>query len=345
MTGLQYQGTRSASEPCGWAQAEHDHPGRYAPEAGLVHAIQVALTLDKPLLVTGEPGTGKTQLAYHLAWALDLDVPLKFEATSTMEAKDLFYTFDTLGRFHAAQEAGGSVNPSQFVTFQALGRAIVRSLDNVSALPAPVSALFAEQSEACANDARDSFDSWGRRSLVLIDEIDKAPRDVPNDLLNQIEHMYFKMPECGGIEIRGNPSRRPLLLFTSNSERFLPDAFLRRCIFYDIPYPSQAQLETIVQRHLQMASERAPRMVRECISLIDFLRSPDAGLTRKPGPAELLDWLKVLVRRGHELNQALADEEEIVIATACTLVKNRDDQPLVAELIRTWRQQSASRDA
>lgn len=323
---LTYTGARDGNADCPWADAMPDHPARYAPSRGLVNAIGVALTLDKPLLITGEPGTGKTQLAFHLAWALGFNAPLKFEATSSMAAKDLFYTFDALGRFNAAQDAQASADASTFVTFQALGEAMLRSLESGTELPA---ALGSTARELCS----------GERTLVLIDEIDKAPRDVPNDLLNQVEHMYFRVAECAGAEIHGDPSRRPVLVFTSNSERFLPDAFLRRCIFYDIPYPSTEQIETIVQRHLQLAEDKVPRLVSECISLIDFLRSEEAGLTRKPGPAELLDWLNVLVRRGNDVEQVLEDDEEMVIATACTLVKNRDDQALVADLIEQWRRQ------
>ena len=321
---LVYNATPVEGSECEWANRMADHPARYAPETGLKHAISVALTLEKPLLVTGEPGTGKTQLAYHLAWALGLDEPLKFEATSGMQAKDLFYSYDALGRFHAAQDKEMASDALRFVTFQALGRAIVRSADSAAALPEGLEATIVQE-------------PMGQRSVVLIDEIDKAPRDVPNDLLNQIEHMYFRVAECGGLEVRGNRERRPVLVFTSNSERFLPDAFLRRCIFYDIPYPSQAQLETIIQRHLVLAQDRVPVLVRECISLIEFLRSPEAGLTRKPGPAELLDWLQVLVLQGNDLEQPLPPQDEIVVATACTLIKNRDDQASFDALIGQWR--------
>lgn len=321
---LTYNGTRTLLARCPWAERLADHPERYAPEKGLMHAISVALTLEKPLLVTGEPGTGKTQLAYHLAWALGLEEPLKFEATSTMQAKDLFYTFDTVGRFHAAQDKNASSDALAFVSLQALGQALVRSLDDPAMLPFSI------------QDRHDTEVS-GQRSVVLVDEIDKAPRDVPNDLLNEIEHLYFRIPECGGVEIRGNPGQKPILVFTSNSERFLPDAFLRRCIFYDIPYPSQAQLETIVQRHLILAGERVPKLVRDCISLIDFLRSAEAGLARKPGPAELLDWLRVLALHDHDLDQPFLAEDETLIATACTLIKNRGDQSMLDELIGQWR--------
>jgi MoxR-like ATPase len=348
---LKYNGTRPDDVPDTWAAQEREHPAQYSPELGLVHAIEVALTLDKPLLLTGEPGTGKTQLAYHLAWALGLGAPLKFEATSVMQTRDMFYSFDSLGRFHAAQEASGSTSPADFITFQALGQALMRSLDTLDHLPPMFHAHLSDEAPGAPSvTASDPFGdsrgdpcgdpgAIGERSVVLVDEIDKAPRDVPNDVLNQIEHMYFRVPECAGLEVRGNPERRPVLIFTSNSERFLPDAFLRRCIFYDIPYPTSPQLEAIVHQRLNLASSSVPRLVRECISLINYLRSPEAGLARRPGPAELLDLLKVLVLQGHDLERPLAHADEIIVAAACTLVKNRDDQPLVETLIANWRQQ------
>ena len=136
----------------------------YLPEPGLVDAVNVALILKKPLLLTGEPGTGKTSLAESVAAELHLDAPLRFQTKSTSVARDLFYLYDAIGHFHAAQTEKGSVDAANFIKVQPLGIAIARTLNNVQ-----VDALLP------------NADKRGpRRTVVLIDEIDKAPRDFPN---------------------------------------------------------------------------------------------------------------------------------------------------------------------
>lgn len=172
-----------------------DHPSAYRPDLRLVDAVNVALVLNRPLLVTGEPGTGKTQLAYSIAWQLAARKQLnvtsprveKFETKSTSVARDLFYSFDVLARFHAAHTGGSSRNVD-YLTYNALGRALLDALPEGEVRP----------------QLPPGHEYQGpRRSVVLIDEIDKAPRDFPNDLLNELDQMYFRIPELGNVAIGG----------------------------------------------------------------------------------------------------------------------------------------------
>lgn len=205
-------------------------PEGYLPDPGLADALRVALVLRKPLLLTGEPGTGKTECAAYLAWKLGYGEPLAFEAKSVSEAKDLFYTYDTLGRFHAKEEGKAAPDARTFIHFNALGEAILRTLAG----------------DAVADVVPPGWEHGApRQSVVLIDEIDKAPRDFPNDLLNEVDRLYFRIPELGNRIKRAAEGLEPVLVITSNSEKNLPPAFLRRCVYYHIPFPKE-RLETIV---------------------------------------------------------------------------------------------------
>jgi MoxR-like ATPase len=215
--------------------AIRSRPEAYIPDPGLVDAVNVALLLGQPLLLTGEPGTGKTQLAHHLAWELGFDPPLRFETKSTSTAGDLFYSYNALARFHAAQSGERAGRGADYLTYHALGEAIVRAADEA----------------AVADVLPTGFVHGGRRrSVVLIDEVDKAPAELPNDVLVEVEEMAFRIPELGNPLVRADPEIAPVLVLTSNSERHLPDAFLRRCAYYHIPFPDDERLERIVEARL-----------------------------------------------------------------------------------------------
>lgn len=219
------------------------NPAAYIADAALVDAVNVALLLSQPLLLTGEPGTGKTELAYRLAWELGLGDPLIFNTKTTSTARDLFYTFDAMGRFQVAHTGKGSDNNLHYVTYNALGLAILRSCEQA----------------AVQNLLPPGFEHGGRRqSVVLVDEIDKAPRDFPNDLLHEVDHLSFRIVEVGNAEVRADPTLRPILVLTSNSEKNLPDAFLRRCVFYNIPLPGTDRLIEIVRARIAALSAAAP---------------------------------------------------------------------------------------
>jgi len=308
-----------------------DHPSGYLPDSGLVDAVNVALILNKPLLLTGEPGTGKTQLAYSVAWQLAnrklMNISSnhieKFETKSSSDAKDLLYIFDTVRRFHSAQ-SGGSTNNADYITYNALGMAILNALpyDQVkSALP-------------------EDFQYNGQiRSIVLIDEIDKAPRDFPNDLLNEIEQMYFKIPELGNVQIGGPgilPDEfRPIVIISSNSERNLPDPFLRRCIYYDIPFPTEKELNGILLSRLPHLISKNNSLLRESIDFFMKLRK-ERIVRRKISSAELILWLAFMLQRGADIKGTLKNSSAIAFEGLGALIKDPADQPRVKEELKAY---------
>ncbi|MEM7018102.1 MAG: MoxR family ATPase [Pseudomonadota bacterium] len=290
-------------------RASQTDPMAYMPDPELVDAVNVALMLGQPLLLTGEAGTGKTQLAYHLAFQLGLEVH-KFETKSNSQARDLFYTYNTLGRFQAAQTQEGSQRGSDYLTFNALGLAIMQT--NPGEQTADYLPPDFVRGEPC-------------RSVVLIDEIDKAPRDFPNDILSEVENLYFRIPELDNVKLEANPELSPILVLTSNSEKHLPDAFLRRCAFHHIAFPSRERLQAIADARLGQQLRLNDMFLDQALTLFEELRSPRSGLRKKPATAELLNWLQALRGLYPDSDNPLA-ETNSVKRTLGSLVKTSEDQ-------------------
>lgn len=301
-------------------------PERYLVEEGLRDACNVALLLGQPLLLTGEPGTGKSCFAQALAWEFGLGEPLVYEVKSTSTARSLFYHYDALQRFQDIQSgmAAGDAPPSRYLSINALGQAILNTLPLASRPALPSSQALGEQPG---------------RSVVLIDEIDKAPRDFPNDLLTELEDLYFRIPELGDVVYRADRHLRPLVVLTSNSERDLPDAFLRRCVYYHIPFPDPERLEEIVAQQLHDYPADSA-LSREALALFQRLRDPRSGLRKKPATAELLLWLLTL---RHLLGEAAeseglrgAEQQAAVRRSLSSLIKTADDRARAAEVLNQW---------
>ncbi|MFK7908957.1 MAG: AAA family ATPase, partial [Chitinophagales bacterium] len=252
--------------------------------------VNVALAPGQPLLLTGEPGTGKTQLASSIAHQLGISL-LKFYTKTTSTARDLFYRYDSLRHFHDAQlKEKNKVNTGDYIELNALGQAIVNSHD--------------------------------MRSIVLIDEIDKAPRDFPNDVLNELENMAFRIRETGK-EYQTKEGNRPIVIITSNSEKNLPDAFLRRCIFYHIPFPNADLLKRIVNSRVALNEQFQNEMLDTAIEHFEDLRAKK--LRKKPATAELLSWIHVLNSLNISPDASLPDEIKKLKMTYTILAKNQDD--------------------
>jgi MoxR-like ATPase len=292
---------------------------KYLADPGLVDACNVALLLGQPLLLTGEPGTGKTLFAYSLAWELQLGEPLKFETKSTSMARDLFYSYDALRRFQDIQSGVNDKQALDYLHYNALGEAILRTYD-----PADVAAWLPPK----------LIHTGKHRSVVLIDEVDKAPRDFPNDILNELEHLYFHVPELDNARITADLALQPIVILTSNSEKDLPDAFLRRCIYYNIPFPNRDRLETIVLNRLGSIIEKSA-FLDDALDLFTELRHPTRGLRKKPAIAELLSWLISLCEISPGGINPLT-RREILKRSLAPVAKTDSDQARAQEIVQQW---------
>jgi MoxR-like ATPase len=290
-------------------------------------AVDVAIGLRRPLLVAGEPGCGKTELGYAVARRLGIGSLYYFSTKSSSEARELFYTYDAVGRFREAQLS--ATNPKNarpavagdFIRYQALGRAILDVHPRKD-----VEVLLKGRGHAELPDQP-------RRSVVIIDEIDKAPRDFTNDLLREIEDLSFEVPELGnrGSERSGTPSAsdistdlRPIIIATSNEESQMPDAFLRRCVFLAIEFPEPVVLNEILDLHLgaPVEGDAAGKITRAALlTLFASLRT--TAMQKSPGIAELIDAGRVMAARPTDV--ALGDW---MPRLAPALVKLKSDLPL-----------------
>ena len=270
-------------------------PANYLMDSRLQRAVELAIALDKPLLVSGEPGTGKTQLARHVAHVLAeqtqgaeaafLPEPIEFYTKSTSAATDLFYTYDAVSHFRSKE----LTDTSAFMDFTALGRARVLAQGRESL------ALQATRIQPLLNRCAGLADQ-PRSSVVLVDEIDKAPREFPNDLLNEMESGEFRIRELDFSLKKAQNDARVVVILTSNFEKSLPNAFLRRCVFYHIPFPDDDQLLDIV--NLRLGLSQSPS-VREALRRFRAFRDQARqASSRVPSTAEFLDWLRVLKADG-----------------------------------------------
>jgi MoxR-like ATPase len=298
---------------------DFDHPGNYIAGEKLRKAVNVALSLGQPLLVTGEPGTGKTQLAGSIAYELNLPL-VKFYTKTTSTAVDLFYRYDALRRFQDAHMPEKKhLNIDDYIAYQALGQAILLTRE-----PAEVGAYLPEHLQG----------KGPTRSVVLIDEIDKAPRDLPNDVLNEVEEMQFTVKETG-ISFAAAERFRPILVLTSNSEKNLPDAFLRRCIFYHIPFPTGEQLTEIVQKRFAGCRDFTPDHIDAAIEV--FLKFRSADLKKKPATAEFLGWLQVLESLDLEAKEIKTGQGEALALSLNILAKSKEDLETLEKFINKIR--------
>jgi MoxR-like ATPase len=297
------------------------HPSQYIIDPDLAGAVSVALSLNQPLLLTGEPGTGKTRLAHKIAWDLHqqdpafLPEPLVFHTKTTAVSQDMFYHYDAMRHFHDAnirKASAQSAPPTEdYIELRALGKAIALTQEGEVQ-----SRRFIQADQT-------------HSSVVLIDEIDKAPRDFPNDILHEVENMEFGIKEAGNHRISRGSGKHIVLILTSNSEKNLPEPFLRRCVFYHIPFPSHHRLIEIIKSQLGTETPYASD------ELLDhFARIRKIVRKKKPATAELLAWLRVLelqdfLKDGQELNHLSHQQRQTLKMSYSVLAKSQEDLKMI----------------
>jgi MoxR-like ATPase len=311
-------------------------------------AIQVALLLRQPLLITGEAGVGKTRSARALADLLGVRYE-RFNIKSTTTGRDLLYSFDDVARFRDAATARTSGSAFhmpglvRYVELSALGKAIARSAGPKAGITTdlPVKDLLGPAAARLQGDLTlgDLFPrvfdgKEPSHTLVLVDELDKAPRDTPNDLLAEFEEMQFKIPELGYLEIKANESFWPILVITSNSERSLPDPFLRRCVFHHLKLDEEALSEIVLTQLPDLQGDPALPLV---VSLFQDIRRNLAGLQKVPSTGELVG-AAALLRAWPRQDRQAPDirDSELQRALAGVLGKIKDDVDVLAPRIAEW---------
>ncbi|MBN8442709.1 MAG: MoxR family ATPase [Thauera sp.] len=270
----------------------------YVAPPDLMLAVNAAIRLQRPLLIKGEPGTGKTMLAEEVATALGLPL-LQWHIKSTTKAQQGLYEYDAVSRLRDSQ----------------LGEDRVRDIGNYI-----VKGVLWQAFEA------------DRPTVVLIDEIDKADIEFPNDLLRELDRMEFHVYETRET-VRA--LHRPIVFITSNNEKELPDAFLRRCFFHYIQFPDRDTMQRIVDVHFPGIRQA---LLTEALEVFFGLRDIP-GLKKKPSTSELIDWLKLLVAEDIP-PEALhsADHKTIVPPLHGALLKNEQDMHLFERLVHMARQ-------
>jgi MoxR-like ATPase len=265
---------------------------RFIPSSALEESINVAIALGVPLFLSGEAGTGKTQCAYYVAHRLELGEVLHFQCKSDSRAQDLLYHFDHERWQQAQRHSDKPINKAAYLSPRPLWQALASKTPRV----------------------------------LLLDEIDKAPRDFANDLLLELEKMEISIPELGKT-FSAPPARRPLVFITSNSERILPDPFLRRCVYHYIQF-DQYLLDTVLRQHRNDFSALEDDFIRHAVA--HFLSLRRLPLRKPPALAELLMWLRILtVAQGHYT--AYLDSDLRKLPFIGVLIKDYED---LRELMR-----------
>jgi len=251
----------------------------YVTSEPLRNAVNVAIALKRPLLIRGEPGTGKTLLAHSIAHGLGKKI-IVWNIKSTTKAQEGLYVYDTVQRLNDSRFGDKDISDiKQYIKLGKLGQAFVSP----------------------------------EQVVLLIDEIDKADLEFPNDLLNELDEMSFYIPET---EETISAVHRPIVVITSNAEKELPDAFLRRCIFHYIEFPDPELMEEIVRVHYPDIENN---LLREALKTFYALRQID-DFRKKPSTSELIDWIQALIVGGVSIDRIFTE-----IPFTGTLLKKETD--------------------
>jgi MoxR-like ATPase len=265
----------------------------YVATEDLRIAVNAAIALERPLLVKGEPGTGKTVLAYEVATALDMPL-IEWHIKSTTKAAQGLYEYDAVSRLRDSQLGGDKVHDiANYIKRGKLWDAFTRN----------------------------------QRPVLLIDEIDKADIEFPNDLLLELDRMEFHVYETGETV---KAKHRPAVIITSNNEKELPDAFLRRCFFHYIKFPDPDTMAEIVEVHYPGLKSR---LISQALGVFFEIRDVP-GLKKKPSTSELLDWIKLLLNEDIDPETLRAkDPNKLIPPLYGALLKNEQDVQLFEKLV------------
>lgn len=262
----------------------------YIASNDLTLAVNAAIALEKPLLIKGEPGTGKTQLAEELACSLNCKL-YQWHIKSTTKAQQGLYEYDAVSRLRDSQ----------------LGDARVHDISNYI-VKGKLWQAFEEQ----------------QRPILLIDEIDKADIEFPNDLLQELDKMEFYVYETQQVI---KAKQRPIIIITSNNEKELPDAFLRRCFFHYIKFPTKEEMAKIIDVHHPNVKQE---LLQQALEVFFDLRDVN-GIKKKPSTSELIDWLKLLISDDIS-QQTLLNKQSDIVPLFGALLKNEQDVSLIEKL-------------